>query len=71
MYVRKHQECRDEPYDVRLFECFCMTYFAYTNHSPVGSCQYTCEREKNGYFFGITVDSSLKLNEMMCSRYKR
>ena len=51
MYVRKHPECRDEPYDMRLFECFCMTYFADTNQLLVGSCQYTFEREKNGYFF--------------------
>ena len=42
-----------------------------TNQLLVGSCQYTCEREKNGYFFDIIVNSSLKLNEMMCSKYKR
>ena len=64
-------QCRDEPYDLRLFECFCMTYYTETNQLLVGSCQYTCEREKNGYFFDIIVDSSPKLNEMMCSRYKR
>ena len=64
-------QCRDEPYDLRLFECFCMTYYTETNQLLVGSCQYTCEREKNGYFFDIIVDSSLNLNEMMCSRYKR
>ena len=64
-------QCTNEPYDLRLFECFCMTYYTETNQLLVGSCQYTCEREKNGYFFDIIVDSSLKLNEMVCSRYKR
>ena len=63
--------CRDEPYSLQLFQCFCMTYYTETNQSLVGSCQYTCDRHTNGHFFDITVNSSLKLNERMCSRYKR
>ena len=63
--------CRDEPYSLQLFQCFCMTYYTETNQSLVGSCQYTCDRHMNGHFFDITVGSSLKLNEMMCSKYKR
>ena len=63
--------CRDEPYSLQLFQCFCMTYYTDTNQSLVGSCQYTCDRHTNGHFFDITVNSSLKLNERMCSRYKR
>ena len=64
-------KCRDEPYSLQLFQCFCMTYYTETNQSLVGSCQYTCARHRDGYFFDITVDSSLRLNESMCSRYKR
>ena len=64
-------KCRDEPYSLQLFECFCMTYYTDTNQSLVGSCQYTCDRQKYGHFFDITVDTSFKLNESMCSRYKR
>ena len=64
-------KCRDEPYSLQLLECFCMTYYTETNQSLVGSCQYTCERRKNGHFFDITVDTCFKLNERMCSRYKR
>ena len=63
--------CSDEPYSLQLFQCFCMTYYTETNQSLVGSCQYTCDRHMNGHLFDITVDSSLKLNERMCSRYKR
>ena len=63
--------CRNEPYDLQLFECFCMTYYTDTNQSLVGSCQYTCDRKKDGQFFDITVHTSLKLNKKMCSRYKR
>ena len=63
--------CRDEPYSLQLFECFCMTYYTETNQSLVGSCQYTCERRKNGHFFDITVETCFKFNERMCSRYKR
>ena len=37
----------------------------------VGSCQYTCRRKGNGYFFDITVNKSSQINEFMCSRYKR
>ena len=48
-----------------------MTYYTDTNQSLVGSCQYTCDRRRNGHYFDITVDTSFKLNEMMCSRYKR
>ena len=63
--------CRDEPYSLQLFECFCMTYYTDTNQSLVGSCQYTCARQGNGHYFDITVDTSLKLNERMCSGYRR
>ena len=63
--------CRDEPYSLQLFECFCMTYYTDTNQSLVGSCQYTCARQGNGHYFYITVDTSLKLNERMCSGYRR
>ena len=53
--------CRDEPYDLKLLECFCMTYYTDTNQSLVGSCQYTCDREVNGYFLILQLIVLLNL----------
>ena len=60
--------CLEKTHNLQLYACCCMTY----NHKTlVGSCLYTCERSDSGYFFSITVNSTSKLNEFMCSDYNR
>ena len=60
--------CENDPYDLRLQRCFCMTY---THQNPqVGSCLYTCSRESNGPSFSVIANES-NINEVMCGDYKR
>ena len=60
--------CQEKTHNIQLYACCCMTY---SHKTLVGSCQYTCERSDSGYFFSITVNSTSKLNEFMCSDYNR
>ena len=62
--------CQNSPYSLQLFACFCMTYNEDTDQLVVGSCQLTCKRAR-GYYTGITVNTSLELNKVMCERYHR
>ena len=60
--------CDNDPYDLRLQRCFCMTY---THQNPqIGSCQYTCTKQSNGPSFSIIANDS-NITEVMCGEYKR
>ena len=61
--------CKEHPYELQLYSCFCMTYHE-ENQSLVGPCQYTCRRSEN-YFYTIAVNSTYQLNHFMCSPFKR
>ena len=63
--------CRQHPYELQLYSCYCMTYSLENNQSLVGPCQYTCQRSGGTYFFTITVNSTYQLNHFMCSPFKR
>ena len=63
--------CRNEPYDLQLHDCYCMTQTNEKDQIIVGSCQYTCRRTRNGYYFDITANTSSGINMLMCERYNR
>ena len=63
--------CRSEPYDLQLHACYCMTQTYKEELIIVGSCQYTCNRSHNGYYFDITANTSSEINMLMCERYNR
>ena len=63
--------CRDKPYNLALYECFCMSFNNVTNLTLVGSCQYTCNKESHGHYWNITVNASVEVDEHICSKYKR
>ena len=63
--------CRNEPYDLQLHDCYCMTQTNEKDQIIVGSCQYTCKRTRNGYYFDITANTSSEMNMLMCERYNR
>ena len=63
--------CRDKPYNLELYECFCMSFNTVTNLTLVGSCQYTCNKESHGYYWDITVNTSSRVDQQICSKYKR
>ena len=60
--------CQNDPYNLELFACFCMSYKNKTGQYLVGSCQYTCQRAK-GYYFDITANGSAEMNRLICDRY--
>ena len=63
--------CRSEPYDLQLHACYCITQTYKEELIIVGSCQYTCNRSHNGYYFDITANTSSEINMLMCDRYNR
>ena len=63
--------CGNEPYDLQLHDCYCMTQTNKKDQIIVGSCQYTCRRSQNGYYFDVTANTSSKINMLMCGRYNR
>ena len=62
--------CQNKPYTLKLYACYCMTYNKNTDYVVVGSCQFSCQRSK-GYYFDITANTTVELNERMCSAYNR
>ena len=60
--------CTDNPYQLTLHECYCMTY---GDQILVGPCFYTCNRGFDTFKIRITVDSPCKLNDVMCARFER
>ena len=60
--------CTDNPYQLTLHECYCMTY---RDQILVGPCFYTCNRGSDTFKIRITVDSPCKLNDVMCARFER
>ena len=65
--------CNDNPYSLRLYECFCMTYCHETKLTLVGSCLYTCNPRSHqlGYYMDISVNTTSQINEFMCSGHNR
>ena len=63
--------CTSEPYALQLHDCYCMTQTNKKDQIIVGSCQYTCKRSGNGYYFDITANTSSEINKFMCKRYNR
>ena len=61
--------CTDNPYQLTLHECYCMTYG--DQILVVGPCFYTCNRGFDTFKIRITVDSPCKLNDVMCARFER
>ena len=62
-------ECRNNPYELALQECYCMTY---GQKLVVGPCQYTCLRgTSHTLYFSITVNSTALINEAMCGVLNR
>ena len=64
-------KCQDNPYQLSLHECYCMTYNHEMNQLHVGSCQYNCHRSAGGYFIQIPVNTTSQINEFMCGIYNR
>ena len=62
--------CWNNPYSLRLYACFCMSYNNRTNLLLVGSCQYTCKTAR-GYYNDITANTSSQINELVCKKDKR
>ena len=63
--------CTSEPHYLQLHDCYCMTQTNKEDLIIVGSCQYTCNRSHNGYYFDITANTSSEINMLMCERYNR
>ena len=63
--------CRNEPYDLQLHDCYCMTQTIEKDQIIVGSCQYTCRRSHKAYYFDITANTSSEISMLMCERYNR
>ena len=64
--------CQDDPYQVSLRECYCMTYSPEMNQLHVGSCQYNCHRIAGyGFWIHIPVNTTSQINEFMCGIYNR
>ena len=62
-------ECRNNPYELALQECYCMTY---GHKLVVGPCQYTCLRgSSHTFYFNITVNSTALINDAMCGVLNR
>ena len=64
-------QCQDDPYQLSLHECYCMTYNHEMNELHVGSCQYNCHRITGGFFIQIQVNTTSQINEFMCGIYNR
>ena len=64
-------KCQNQPYKLRIFKCYCMTYSQNRNKTFVGSCQFTCKTVYTEYFMDITVNTTSQINEFMCGKYKR
>ena len=62
--------CQNKPYTLKLYACYCMTYNKRRDRIVVGSCQFSCQRSK-GYYFNITANTTLQMNELMCRGYNR
>ena len=56
--------CTNNPYELQLHNCFCMTY---NEQIFVGPCLYTC----HAHSLRVTVDSTEELNKVMCGMFKR
>ena len=69
-YLQDLVICKDHPYELQLYSCFCMTYSQKENQSLVGPCQYACRRSKTVYL-AIPVNSTHQLNDFLCSPFKR
>ena len=63
--------CQADPYKLRLYECFCMTYSLKKNLSLVGTCLYTCNGQRDGYYTDIYMNSTSHLTEFMCGSFNR
>ena len=62
-------ECRGNPYELALQECYCMTY---GQKLVVGPCHYTCLRgTSHNFYFNITVNSTALINDAMCGELNR
>ena len=48
--------CKEHPYELQLYSCFCMTYSHEENQSLVGPCQYTCQRSENYSYYPTCVN---------------
>ena len=62
--------CQNKPYTLKIYVCYCMTYNKKRDCIVVGSCQFSCQRSK-GYYFNITANTTLQMNELMCRGYNR
>ena len=61
--------CRNNPYELALQECYCMTY---GHKVVVGTCQYSCLRGNfRTFYFNITVNSTALINDAMCGELNR
>ena len=63
--------CQDDPNQLSLHECYCMTYNHEMDQLHVGPCQYSCHRRGSGYFIRIPVNTTSQINEFMCGIYNR
>ena len=66
--VHRVVSCTDNPYELKLLECFCMTY---TYKVLVGPCPHSVRAASVYLYFNLTVNSTSYLNHLMCGKYKR
>ena len=64
-------KCQDDPYQLFLHDCYCMTYSHEMNQLLVGSCQYSCHRIADELFIHILVNTTSQINEFICGIYNR
>ena len=64
-------KCLDDPYQLSLHECYCMTYNHQVNQLHVGSCQYSCHRVSDEFWIHIPVNKTSQINGFMCGIYNR
>ena len=59
--------CKEQPYSLMLFCCYCMTFNEEYNKTVVGACQYTCQKPFMMSYFPIPTPEPGELNEVMCA----
>ena len=59
-------QCRDDPYELRLHKCYCIT--CSQSRFLFGPCQFTCTRKYNGVTFVVEPNNT---NEVMCGSHNR